>query len=293
MNILRVLVSIVSILISINLQASTLEEILEKKYIEFALYENFPPFSFKDENGKTVGIDVDIAKLVAEKLQVKAGIRLVIADESVEDDLRNFVWKGHFTAGEASDVMMHVPYDPNFAKANDKVAFIQPYYKELIAFAVNTYRVTDAMSLEAFGNEPIGVETETLADAYLLGAYNGRLRENVKHYMNIGDAIKAMVDEEISAVMATRSEIEFNLNKYENNFLVTKLPTPGLTLDGWPLCAAVKSDNVKLAERLNEIFSELKQSGEIEAVFKNYGLNFKEAVEENIITPHNAQYAVN
>jgi len=289
---LRYVMLVILIFVNTLVNASTLEEVLEKKYIQFAFYENFPPFSYEDESGKIVGIDVDIAQLVADKLEVKLGKRLLAADESVDDDLRNGVWKGHFTAGGPSDVMMHIPYDPAFARANDKVAFLQPYFKELIAFAVNTYRIKNSSSLEAFFNDPIGVETATLADAYLLGAHGGKLRDNVKHYVNIAEAVKAMVDNEVYAVMATRSEIEFNLKKYDQDFLVTKLPTPGLTLDGWTLCAAVKADNVKLAKRLNEIFSELKASGDIERVFKSYGLNFKEASEKEIITPYNAQYAI-
>ncbi len=77
---LRYVMLVILIFVNTLVNASTLEEVLEKKYIQFAFYENFPPFSYEDESGKIVGIDVDIAQLVADKLEVKLGKRLLAAD---------------------------------------------------------------------------------------------------------------------------------------------------------------------------------------------------------------------
>ena len=43
----------------------SLDQIREDGYIEFALYEDYRPWSW-EEGGKPTGIDVDIAKLIAE-----------------------------------------------------------------------------------------------------------------------------------------------------------------------------------------------------------------------------------
>lgn len=263
--------------------AAELSKIIEKGFIEFAVYENFPPYSYKDENGRAKGIDVDISRAIAEQLGVQAGFRFFLADESVNDDLRNMVWKGHYLAGAPADVMLHVPYDKNFADDNDNVAFIQPYFKELIAFAVDTYRIRSAMTLEVFTKEPIGVETASLADAYLLGAFSGRLRDNVKHYMTVKEAAKAMVDKEISAIMANRGELEYSLGAYEQDFVITKLPTPGLSIEGWELGLAVEASSLQLAERLNQIVGELKSNGKIEAIFSAHGISFKAADDSEAI----------
>jgi ABC-type amino acid transport substrate-binding protein len=263
--------------------AADLDKIIEKGFIEFAVYENFPPFSYKGEDGRLVGIDVDLGKAIAEKLGVQAGFRLSLADESVSDDLRNLVWKGHYLAGGPADVMLHVPYDPNFASQEDKVAFLQPYYKELIAFAVNTSRIRSARTLDVFVDEPIGVETATMADAYLLGAFSGRLRNSVKHYKNLDLAAKGMMDGEVSAIMANRGELEYSLGKIKHDFVVTKLPTPGLSMEGWELCAVVKADNVELAQRVNAVLGELKASGKIEEIFKSHGISFFPASSSEMI----------
>ncbi len=279
----RLIFLITSSLFASCVYAAGFEKIMEKGFIEFAVYENFPPYSYKDENGQVKGVDVDLGKLIAEKMGVKSGFRLFQADESVEDDLRNLVWKGHYLAGGAADVFLHAPYDVNFAKLNEKVIFTQPYFREVVAFAVNTERVRSARTLEVFATEPIGVETASLSDAYLLGAFSGKLRDSVRHYVTVTDAVYAMVDREVSAVMANRGELEHGLLQHEHDFLVTKLPTPGLSVEGWELCAAVSSENVNLANKLNEVIGELKQSGEIESIFKSHGLSYHPVIDDELL----------
>ncbi len=265
--------------------AADLDKIIEKGFIEFAVYDNFPPFSYKGDDGRVKGIDIDIGKAIAKELGLQAGFRLFLADESVGDDLRNVVWKGHYLAGDPADVMLHAPYDSNFAIQNDKVSFLQPFYKELIAFAVNTYRIRGAKTLSVFTDELIGVETATLADTYLLSAFGGTLRKSVRHYKTITDAANAMVNKEISAIMANRSELEYSLNQYDHDFIIAKLPTPGLSIDGWELCAAVKRENGKLAQRLNKVIGDLKSNGKIEEILKAHGISHYPASSSKIISP--------
>jgi hypothetical protein len=57
------------------------------------------------------------------------------ADEDMDDDLRNMVWKGHYLGTQPSDVMMHVPVDSYLQGKNDKVKIFGPYHLETIAVA--------------------------------------------------------------------------------------------------------------------------------------------------------------
>jgi ABC-type amino acid transport substrate-binding protein len=143
--------------------ANSLQEIKAKWQIRVAMYKNFPPFSVNVE-----GIDVDIATALAEKLSVKLDLMWFEADENVDDDLRNVVWKGHYLGGGTADLMMHVPADSELARRNDEVAIIAPYYREEIKIARNVNRIPALQSLEIFTTERIGVELETASDAFLL-----------------------------------------------------------------------------------------------------------------------------
>ena len=70
----------------------TLDEIRERGWIDIALYEDFPPYSY-EKDGKAAGIDVEIGRIIAEDLGVEARFRLVQAGETLDADLRNWVWK--------------------------------------------------------------------------------------------------------------------------------------------------------------------------------------------------------
>lgn len=274
----------VLILLASAVNAAELDKILEKDFIEFAVYESFPPWSYKDENGRIKGISIDIAKAIGNELGVQTGFKMMLADESMEDDLRNMVWKGHYLAGPPADVMLHAPYDINFAKANDKVIFTQPYFKEVVAFVINPNRIRSSRELEIFRKEKIGVETATLSDAYLLGAYGGQLRNNVMHYATVSKAIDAMMQSEISAVMANRGELEYSLAQYDNHeFLLTKFQTPGLSVEGWSLSAAISVQSPILASKVNEIIGKLKSNGKIEEIFIKNGLSFHPALDTQML----------
>lgn len=249
-----------------------LTEIIDKGLIEFAAYEKFPPFSDLSKDGKPVGIDIDIGNALAKKLGVKAKFRLVAAGESVDDDLRNYIWKGHFTAGAVSDVMLHTPFDPNFSKQIEQVNFLPPYFQEQLVFAHDPKRIKNVITLEAFIDKPIGVEIETISDNYLLGAFGGKLRENVVHYTSVAEATQALANKEIIAVMGNRCEVESGLGSVKNEYKVGTLPTPGLQKTAWDIGIAVAANNQKLADALTEAMKTLLLQGTIHKIFKSHGI---------------------
>ena len=87
--------------------ADTLTSVRERGRLRVAVYNDFPPYAMA--GGK--GIDADIARAIAAKLGVTAEVVGYNADEDMNDDLRNMVWKGHYLGTQPSDVMMHVPVD--------------------------------------------------------------------------------------------------------------------------------------------------------------------------------------
>ena len=83
------------------LNARPLDDVIETNYLRVFVYEDFAPYSYKDENKKMVGIDVEIARRLAEKLGVELRLFVRGADESVDDDLaqqcveRALSWRRH------------------------------------------------------------------------------------------------------------------------------------------------------------------------------------------------------
>ncbi len=251
--------------------ADGLEDMKQKGRLRVAVYNDFPPYSF---NGK--GIDVDIGKALAERLGVKAEIAWFNADEDMNDDLRNMVWKGHYLGTQPADVMLHVPLDKAFAAQNDKVQIFAPYHIEALALARKPSLIPEpkgsaAVALSVFTREKVGVEMASGSDSFLLSVLNGRLRDHVVHYKNVTLATAGLKAGEVSAVMAPRAELESAL-KSDPDYPVSLVKMPELRGDQWPLAMAVKTDDGPLAEALTAALIALQQDGTVARIFTRYGV---------------------
>lgn len=248
-----------------------LDEVKQKGRLRVAVYNDFPPYSF---DGR--GIDVEIGKALAERLGVKPEISWFNADEDMNDDLRNMVWKGHYLGAQPGDVMLHVPLDKHLATTNDKVRIFAPYHVEVLALARVAERVPEpsgsaAVALDVFTHEKVGVEVASGSDAFLLGVLDGRLRDNVVHYRSIALATAGLRAGEVAAVMAPRAELESAL-KSDSAFPVNVVKVPELRVAHWPLAMAVKSDDGALAEALTAALIGLQQDGTVARIFSRYGI---------------------
>jgi len=259
--------------------AASLERVMEKGVLEVAVYKNFPPYSYT-EKGKQLGIDIDLAKELASRMSLKASIRMVGADENMDDDLRNNIWKGHYLGGGTADVMFHVPHDRKYAAMVDQVNFISPYQLERLVFAFNKAKLGDAPTIANFTHDPIGVELDTLSDFYLLRAVNGKVAEKIKHYKSITEAVAALNKGEVVAVMGPKGEIEGALatsaitTKTTNNIVVSRLVTPGLSQTHWALGLAVKASYPKLAGEIDTQMVSMVKDGAIKTIFEKYGVTY-------------------
>jgi polar amino acid transport system substrate-binding protein len=253
-----------------------MDVVRQRGRLRIAVYNNFPPYS---DAGK--GVDVDLGKALAAKLGLAPEIVGFKAGEDMGDDLRNMVWKGHYLRGEPADVMLHVPVDEVFAEANEKVRIFSPYHRESMAMARIASRVplphgSSAVALEVFTREKIGVEGSTLADAFLLSAMRGRLRDNVVHFPSVRAAARALKDGEVAAVLATRGELEGALPG-ETRFAIDDAKIAELKGGHWPVGMAVKAEAADLAAALAGALAELKQDGTLAAIFKRHGITLQAA----------------
>ncbi|MBT0961550.1 substrate-binding periplasmic protein [Denitromonas iodatirespirans] len=246
-------------------------EVQQPGRLRIAVYADFPPYSHK---GK--GVDIAIGRELANRLGLAADVVEVAADEDMNDDLRNMVWKGHYLGTRPGDVMLHVPVDQYLAEKNDKVRIFAPYHLESLAVARDPARVppvkgSAATALEVFTREKIGVETASLADDFLLSVLNGRLRDNVVHFKTVADAVAALKAGTIAAVMASRAEVEGALGA-PGKIDVSTVAMPELRIKGWALGMAVKADNTQLADALSKAMVDIQRDGTLGRIFREHGV---------------------
>lgn len=253
--------------------SSTLEEIQQKGTLTVALYKDYPPYSYL-EKGRMHGIDVAIANALAQQLEVNLSIMpLTASDEAMEDDLRNAIWKGHYLGGGTADVMLHVPVDEGFAKANDRVAIFAPYFQEHYYLAHNRSLIASLDNLANIAQIQLGVELESFPDQYFTRALGGRLVNSLVHYRYIEQLCQGLLEAEVPAIAATRAQLEHCIGE-RSEFAIVAIPAQGVRLFSWPVGLAVKAGNEALQNRLAEAMAALQKNGTLAELFAQHGLTY-------------------
>ncbi|WP_448204112.1 substrate-binding periplasmic protein [Azospirillum sp. sgz302134] len=250
--------------------ARPLDDVMAAGRLSVAVYRDNPPFSFR-KDGRLTGMDVDLARAIAERLGVGVEFMELTAGETVSDDLRNGIWRGPVVGGGVADIMMHVPYEKEFGLRNPEAVLFAPYQRERFALARNPMRVTQPM-LSALPDEPVGVEIDSIPDFFLLGAFGGRLRERVVHFMTIPQAVAALEKGEVSAIVATQSQIEAALGERAKDFPITPVSFPGMMASSWDIGLAVKENSRDLAYAVGDLITAMLDDGTVAKVFRNYGV---------------------
>ena len=256
---------ITSFALTLSAPASAdLDKIKATGTISFAVYEDYPPWS-----GKQDGIDNDIAKAIAAKLGLKASLIVFPAGENLDDDLRNMVWKGHYLGIGPADVMLHVPVDPNLMRKNDKVEIFAPYYREAVKLVRNVKAIPELNGVASLEGKKLGAEKVSISAMVLLG--EASLRDHVNIYASGVEAVQKLKGGELDAVVATRAEIE-SVIQGDPAFEISDAPFTRLPRNGWVLGMSVKKENVELAQAVQKAVNELFDSGEMAELFKKHGV---------------------
>lgn len=254
-----------------DIVGADLDAIEERGWIEFAVYDAYPPYSFAGQDGPE-GIDVELGRLIAETLGVEARFRLVSSDETLEGDLRNWVWKGPVIGGKVANVMLRVPYDSDFACRVEQVVFTGQYAQEAIAIAYDAASYPEDKPVPAyFRYDSVGVENDSISDFYLSGFAGGQMRGNVHRYASVALALDALGRGEVMAVMGPRGQLEAGLPETAD---LHQPPLPGLAVGRWTLGVAVHQAYRALGYAVDDAILAALEDGRIAAIYAARGLQF-------------------
>ncbi len=260
------------------------DDIIESGVLKVAVYEDFPPYSFAAD-GEARGVDVELARKLAAGLGLKVEVLWVTPDETLDDDLRNFIWKGHYLRPDIlADVMMRVPYDREFSYKqnemgeliNELVVMFGPYQRERWQSAYDDRRIEDLSSVAVFRYHPVGVEVESVPSFYLSSVFNGSIAKMLHHYPTAQAAFAAMQAGEVDATMAMRGEIDWMLSQANDSHLkAAQNAYPNMGKQVWDLGMAVHESNRQLAYALEGELESLIKEGAVKAIYEGYGLQYE------------------
>ena len=248
-----------------------LDAIVQRGWIEFAVYDDYPPYSFED-GGKPGGVDIEIGKLIAGELGVEPKFRFVAADENLDADLRNWVWKGPVTGGRVANVMLRVPYDSAFTCRVEQVVFTGQYAGESIAIAYRKDAYPEEKPVPAyFRFDTVAVENDSIADFYLTSLAGGQLNANIHRFSTMEQAMAALAAGEVMAAMGPRAQLEYGLT---DALGVHQPPLPGFSVGSWTIGVGVNFRYRPLAFAVDDAIYAGLSDGRIPAIFESYGLSF-------------------
>ena len=254
------------------------DDIIESKEITIAVYSDFIPFSYQEE-GQAKGIDVEVAKHIAKQLGVSLRFRWVTADENVEDDLRNNLWKGHYLKRSVADLMLRVPYDKEYSELRDdigervheQVHMFAPYHTESWKIVFNTKKIDEVSTMAVFQYHDIGVEVDSIPQFYLISAFNGRMSKRTKQFPSLALAISALDEQKVDAVMGLRSQVSHYQHQLESStFQLASNAFPMLGKQQWDIGMAVKSDYRQLGYAVGDIVEAMIRQGQMKTIFDQY-----------------------
>ena len=248
-----------------------LARVQQRGVLSVAVYTEMPPFN---EDGQ--GIDVDVAKAIAEGLGVKLSLLAFGAGENIGDDLRNAVWRGHYLGWGPADVMLHVPMDRPLIEANPQVEVFGPYYRERVMLAWDREQGPVPESLGVLKGKPVAVAGASLAGWLLAGAEAGVLRETLDTQHPDGfSAARALLAGKAVAAGGLASELESALAASARRYAIVPLPTPRAPRDGWVIGCAVKKGNTDLARAVQDRLVQLSGNKALPEIFARRGVSWK------------------
>lgn len=254
-----------------DILGQSLDTIQERGWILFGVYADFKPYSW-EQGGKLIGVDIELGRLIADDLGVEARFYATNADENVDADLRNNVWKGALIGGQISNVMLHIPYDRELACRNELVVLTGQYFNEEIAIAYRTeVYEEDGPTPAYFRFDKVGVENDSLSDFYLSSIGNGQLVPNMVRFASVDRAMAAMAKNQVAAVVGPKGQLEHGM---QDGMAIHQPPLVGLARSSWTLGVAVRHNWRPLGYAVDDAIRAAVTDGRMAKIFEAYGLSY-------------------
>ena len=226
----------------------------------------FAPWEMVGEGGEYVGIDMDLARLIAEEL----GMELVI--ENVDfNSVVNMV-----VTGKADAAIAGLTITP---EREEEVLFSIPY-----ATAVQSVIVREGYeeiaTLDDLVGKIVGVQMSTTGDLFVSEMEGVEVRQ----YSSGTNAAMDLAAGRVDAVMIDSAPAASIVSNIEGLVILE-----GIEMDEESYSIAFAKDNTELCEQVNAILEKLIEDGTVEELYLKYTLG--DGTEEEAAAEENAEEA--
>lgn len=222
----------------------TWARIQEEGLMRVGMDASWPPFEFVDDDGQIVGLDVDLARAIGQRL----GIEVELVNVGF-DSLYDALYVGRFNA-----IVSALPYDPLLY---GDVAYSISYFNAGQVLVVRSDE-TEITEVKDLSSKKLGVELASEGDVV-----SRRLQKRIEGlslqtYITPDDVLRALKEGEVEAAIADA------VSAYQ--FIATE---GGVQVVGDPLTdelyvIAVRLDSPLLLKAINEALVEMREDGTLE-----------------------------
>ena len=217
----------------------------EKEKLVMATDAEFPPYEYV-EDGKIVGIDAEIAALIAEKLDMELEIVDVAFDSIIPG-----VQSGKYDMGMAGLTVDE--------KRLEKVNFSTSYATGIQAIIVK--EGSDIKTVDDLAGKKIGVQTSTTGDIYATGDYG---EEAITRYDNGAVAVQALIADKVDCVIIDNEPAKSYVKANEG----LKVLDTEYTVEDYAICFA--KEDTELKDKVDGALKELIADGSVKEVIEKY-----------------------
>ena len=241
----KILAAVMALALVIGVFAACGAKTEEKAKLTMATNAEFPPYEYHDGDA-IVGIDAEIAALIAEKLDME----LVIEDVAF-DSIIPGVQAGKYDMGMAGMTVTD--------ERLESVNFSDSYATGVQVVIVK--EGSDIKSLDDLDGKMIGVQTSTTGDIYASDDYGD---EHVTKFDNGAVAVQALLSDKVDCVIIDNEPAK---NYVAANEGLTILDTE-YAVEDYAIC--INKDNTDLLEKINAALNELIADGSVKTIVDKY-----------------------
>ncbi|ORL49191.1 amino acid ABC transporter substrate-binding protein [Pseudomonas putida] len=243
---------------------ATLDRVRGKGELTGVLMENYPPFSFLNEQNQLDGFDVDVAKAVAERL----GVRLKLETPSW-DVIAAGRWSGRYDICVCS-------MTPSKARA-EVFDFPVEYYQSPAVIVVNA-KDTAITSGKDLSGKKVGVISASTYEAYLNKDLTIEGAEDKPLIYPFDNAQAAPYDNETVAFQDLALGTGVRLDAMVTNLITAKeriaqdprFKITGETLYAEPNVIAIEKGDPQWNEKVTEVITALKADGTLAKISQKW-----------------------
>lgn len=223
----------------------SLQKVLDAGTLVLGLDTHYPPMGYIDENGDTVGFDIDLAQEVCDRLGIRLVTHPIIWSEK-EQELNSgtidCIWNGLSMSPEREKIMR----------------FSIPYIRNELVFVVRSD--SDIRSTEDISGKTVGVQAGSTTEDVLEGSELADRNEIAKYEDNM-ELMQSMKQGDIDVTFIDSVNAYYYISMSEEGFYV--LPD-SLFEDNYAV--GFRLEDRALCSQINKTLSDMKADGTLREI---------------------------